>query len=177
MQSNDMHHFFKEHFRLKRDTFLKLCEILAPHMTRQSTQLRDAIPLPIRVAIGLRRLGKGDLRVAISVKFGVGESTVHGICTEFEDILSKMAQVYIKFPVDQEEAKRIIMKFEEKYSIPQIIGAIEFEIKAPTENKECYFNRKQCDSVNMQAIADSSLKFLDISVGYLGSLHDASSID
>ena len=35
MQSNDMHHVFKEHFRLKRDTFLKLCEILAPHMTRQ----------------------------------------------------------------------------------------------------------------------------------------------
>ena len=117
MQSNDMHHFFKEHFRLKRDTFLKLCEILAPHMTRQSTQLRDAVPLPIRVAIGLRRLGKGDSFESISVEFGVGESTVHGICTGFEDILSKMAPVYIKFPVDQDEAKRIIMKFEEKYSI------------------------------------------------------------
>ena len=78
--------------------------------------------------------------------------------------------------MDQDEAKRIIMKFEEKYSIPQIIGAIDgcqFEIKAPTENKECYFKRKQCYSVNMQAIADSSLKFLDINVGYTGSLHDA----
>ena len=176
MQSNDMHHFFKENFRLKRVTFLKLCEILAPHMMRQSTQLRDAIPLPIRVAIGLRRLGKGDSFESISVEFGVGESTVHGICTELEDILSKMAPVYIKFPVDQDEAKRIIMKFEEKYSIPQIIGAIDgcqFEIKAPRENKECYFNRKQCYSVNMRAIADSSLKFLDISVGFPGSLHDA----
>ena len=39
--------------------------------------------------------------------------------------------------------------------------------------KEDYFNRKQFYSVNMQAVADTSLKFLDITVGYPGSLHDA----
>ena len=69
-----------------------------------------------------------------------------------------------------------IGEFEARYRIPQITGAIDgchFEIKAPEENMECYFNRKQVYSVNLQGIADSPLKFIDISVGYPGNLHDA----
>ena len=67
-------------------------------------------------------------------------------------------------------------RFKDSFSMEQIIGAIvgcHFEIKAPSVCKEDYFNRKQFYSVNMQAVADTSLKFLVITVGYPGSLHDA----
>ena len=67
-------------------------------------------------------------------------------------------------------------KFEEDYEIPQILGAIDgshIRIIAPSENHEDYFNRKRYHSVNLQAIVDSSLLFLHVSVGYPGSIHDS----
>ena len=70
----------------------------------------------------------------------------------------------------------IIRTFFENIGIPQITGAIDgckIECKAPEENKEDYFDRTHSYSVNLQAIVDASPKFLDISEGYPGSLHDA----
>ena len=66
--------------------------------------------------------------------------------------------------------------FEESYRIPQIMGAIDgchIEINAPPDNHEDYFNRKQHYSVNLQGIVDSNLKFIHVTVGYPGSIHDA----
>ena len=67
-------------------------------------------------------------------------------------------------------------EFEESYGIPQIMGAIDAchtEINAPPDNHEDYFNRKQHYSVNLQEIVDSNLKFIHVTVGYPGSIHDA----
>ena len=67
-------------------------------------------------------------------------------------------------------------EFEEEYGIPQIVGAIDgchIEINAPPDNHEDYFNRKQHYSVNLQAIVDCDLKFIHVSFGYPGSIHDA----
>ena len=60
--------------------------------------------------------------------------------------------------------------------MPQVVGAIDgchIEINAPSRNHEDYFNRKQHYSVNLQAIVDSNLNFLHVSVGYPGSIHAA----
>ena len=46
-------------------------------------------------------------------------------------------------------------EFEEEYRIPQIVRAIvgcHIEIDAPPDNHEHYFNRKQHNSTNLQAI-------------------------
>lgn len=55
------------------------------------------------------------------------------------------------------------------------MGAIDgchMEINAPTDNHEDYFNRKQHYSVYLQAIVDSNLKFIHVTVGYPGSIND-----
>ena len=66
--------------------------------------------------------------------------------------------------------------FEEEYGIPQIVGAIDgchIEINALPDNHENYFNSKQQYSVNLQAIVNRNLKFIHVSFGYPGSIHDA----
>ena len=66
--------------------------------------------------------------------------------------------------------------FEKEYGIPQIVGAIDgchIEINAPPDNHEDYFNRKQQYSVNLQAIVNCNLKFINVSFGYRVSIHDA----
>ena len=56
-----MDHPFKEHFRVNKVTFrIILCDLVGPQLEKQTTRLREPVPLLIRVAIGLRRSGKGD---------------------------------------------------------------------------------------------------------------------
>ncbi|XP_067234860.1 putative nuclease HARBI1 [Chanodichthys erythropterus] len=55
------------------------------------------------------------------------------------------------------------------------VGAVDgchIRIKPPGRNKEDYFNYKQFYSIQMQAVCDSTGRFLNIFVGYPGSVHD-----
>ncbi|XP_042611153.1 protein ALP1-like [Cyprinus carpio] len=57
-----------------------------------------------------------------------------------------------------------------------VAGAIDgchICIKPPASDVQCCFNRKLFNSVQLQAITDHQGKFLDIFVGYPGSVHDA----
>ncbi|KAL1250592.1 hypothetical protein QQF64_018388 [Cirrhinus molitorella] len=55
----------------------------------------------------------------------------------------------------------------------QLAGSPAFRIKPSSSDAPCYFNRKLFHSVQLQAITDHKGKFLDIFVGYPGSVHDA----
>lgn len=43
----------------------------------------------------------------------------------------------------------------------------------PLNKRIEYLNRKQDYSIVIQGVADASFKFLDVSTGYPGSIHDA----
>jgi len=63
-----------------------------------------------------------------------------------------------------------------QFGFPLTIGAVDgshIRIKAPLQQLESYTNRKSCTSVVLQAICDSKMFFLDVSVGWPGSMHDA----
>ena len=45
--------YWKEHFRMKKETFVRLVNLVAPMMERRTTRLRQAISTPKRVAIAL----------------------------------------------------------------------------------------------------------------------------
>ena len=175
-RNNNIQLLFTEYFRINKETFNNLCEILRPELSNQNTQLRNAVDLEKRVAIAIRRLAKGDSFTSLSMQFGVGSSTCHAICQEFEATLCNIRGRYIKFPYTRNEAQRIINDFQELNGIPQIVGIVDgshIPIIAPNENKEDYFNRKHHYSVNLMGIVDSKQKFLYASVGYPGSIHDS----
>ena len=90
--------------------------------------------------------------------------------------MSSRKDQFINFPLTRRDREEKMNEFIDEYGIPQTVGAIDgchIEINAPPQNKEDYYNRKQHDSVILQAIVDCSLKFLHVSVGYPGSIHDA----
>ena len=54
-----------------------------------------------------------------------------------------------------------------------VIDGCHFEMYAPPENKEDYFNRKQYYSINLQGIVRLELLFHHIDVHFPGSIHHA----
>ncbi|XP_033096701.1 putative nuclease HARBI1 [Anneissia japonica] len=78
--------------------------------------------------------------------------------------------------MDRESQVPIQQQFFRKFQFPRIIGAIDgthVAIKAPSVDEHVYVNRKSYHSINVQAICDSNLKFLDVVAKYPGSCHDS----
>ena len=167
---------WKEHFRVTRETFEFLCDLVRVKLQKQQTRFRVPVSVEERVGLALWRLATGNSYRSCGLQFGLGKSTAKIICGEFEQAIFDLKDRFIKFPLTSEENGEKMEEFEELYGIPQIVGAIDgchIEINAPPQNHEDYFNRKQHYSVNLQAIVDANLKFIHATVGYHGSIHDA----
>lgn len=67
-------------------------------------------------------------------------------------------------------------KFSTKQGIHNVLGTIDsthIQIIKPTYNVRNYCNRKKFFSINLQAIVDADMRFINIYCGEPGSLHDA----
>lgn len=178
LANDDMEFYWRRHFRMRKQTFLKIVQLVGPEIRKQDTFLRAAVPVEKRIGIALWRLATGDTYRAIGTTFGQGKSTAIMITREFCKAISNLAGRCIKFPSQRGEVERAIREFAdlEFCAIPQAVGAIDgthFEILAPDKNAFDYFDRKQRYSVAMQAVVGSDLKLLDVAIGYPGSMHDS----
>ena len=171
--------YWHRYFRMRKETFEGIVQLVSPQVQRQDTQLRSAIPIQKCVAIAVWRLAAGDSYCAIGTVFGVGKLTAIEITLEFCRVLEGLAPNFIAFPQTRDETMFAIASFKESVNcrVPQAVGVIDgthIEIIAPSEvNKLDYFNRNKRYSIILKGIvAGANLKFLDIEVGYPGAMHD-----
>ena len=165
-----------QNFRVKRETFLYICNQLRPTLQRKDTVMRKAICVEKRVAITLWYLATPSEYCTIAHLLGVAWSTVCSIVHEtVKAIVSVMLQKYIVFPRGQILVSTVD-EFEKKWQFPQCAGAIDgchIPIRPPLLNHTGYYNRKGWYSIIIQAVVDSDYLFRDIYVGWPGSVHDA----
>ena len=166
---------WKRNFRVSRATFRYLCNELRTKLQHEST-IRETVLVEKRVAIALWRLGTNVEYRTISHLFGVGISTacniVHEVCKATVDTL---LQRYVKIPVGT-DAMDIVRGFEEKWGFPQCFGAVDgshIPILPPHDSPTDYYNRKGFHSIVAQALVDHQYRFLNVFVGWPGSVHDA----
>ena len=160
---------WREHFRVSRETFRYICDLVGHHLVRQDTNMRRAIPVQKRVGVALWRLATGNSYRATGLIFGVGRCTALKLKEEFCSALLKVGNDYIKFPKGEAETRDAIEAFEEISSFPQVVGAIDgshIPIAAPNEDANDYYNRKQFHSVVLQGVADAKGRFIHVSTGY-----------
>ena len=176
LNSQALDFWWKENFRISRETFEFICRTVGPALQRQDTHLREAMSVQKRVAVSLWRLATGECYRSCGMIMGISKSSAI-ICThEFVRELCAVQDAFIKFPITEDEVKDKVKGFSEISKIPNVCGAIDgthFPIKAPQENHEDYFNRKHFYSFVTQGITDSNGLFLSVSTGYPGSIHDA----
>ena len=166
---------FKRNFRVSRDTFEYLCSELQPVLGKRYV-VRKPILVQQRVAMTLWRLGTNVEYRTIGHLFGVGLSSVcaigHEVC---EAIVTTLGHRYIRIPQGN-GIQKIVDGFLSRWQFPQCAGAVDgkhIPILAPAENHTDYFNRKGFHSVVMQALVDYRYRFMDIYIGWPGSVHDA----
>ncbi|CAH3132021.1 unnamed protein product, partial [Porites lobata] len=76
LNNNALDHWWKENFRVSRDTFEYICQLVGPALQRQNTRMRDAIPVPKRVGASLWRLATGECYRSCGLMVGLAKPTV-----------------------------------------------------------------------------------------------------
>lgn len=167
---------FKENFRMSRHTYEYLCSELQVRLQRSPSCVREPLSVKQLVAIALWKLGTNSEYRSIGHLFGVGLSSVfvavREVCEAIVDILLPR---YIRIP-PRDSICRVADGFNARWGFPQCVGAIDgthIPIIAPNENALDYYNRKGHHSVIMQALVSFDYTFMDVYIGWPGSVHDA----
>ena len=167
---------FIANFRLSRPSFEKLCNQLRPLTVKEETFAKNTVSVERRVAMTLYFLGQGINYRTVANQFGVAVSTAcHIIHQTTKAIVDILTPEYIKFPENDAEYLAAMATFQCR-QIPNCVGAIDgshIRILRPTECSTDFYNRKGYYSILLQGICDGDGKFLSVSCGYPGSIHDA----
>lgn len=131
----------------------------------------------LEVIVYVYWLAHGLSYTVVSRVFNIPKSTVHRIVHKVANKICTNLHRAISFPKTG-ELHAVGQGFAQLSGSPafsNVVGAIDgshIRIKPPARHRIDYLNYKGFYSINMQAICDSSGKFLDIFVGYPGSVHD-----
>lgn len=141
---------------MNRSTFEYIVSVCVS-MRRVDTNMRKAIPLDKRVAIGLYRLATSAEDRSVANIFGVGRSMVnlafHEFCTI---IVLRLEPRFVRFP-KVHEVHEHLRRFAAVSGFPQGMGALDgchIEVCSPKDHATDYINYKGWYSVILLAIVD-----------------------
>jgi hypothetical protein len=164
-----------QNFCMDKRTIAGICDRLCPHVRKQDTTYRKAVPVEVRVCVCLYKLAHGANILTYSEYFAIGRSTV-GMC--IREVVAAINLVYhgmISWPCGI-EMKEVMLDFKSWCGLPSVQGAINcthFAISKPPMYAEDYYYFKTSGySVVGQAIVDQRKCFRDLYVGLPGSVND-----
>nr|XP_048679537.1 uncharacterized protein LOC125623755 [Caretta caretta] len=159
-------------FRMRRGTFMELCDLLSPALKRMNTKMRAALTVEKRVAIALWKLATPDSYRSVGNQFRVGKSTVGAAVMQ---VAHAIKDLLISRVVTLGNVQVIVDGFA-AMGFPNCGGAIDgthIPILAPEHQAAEYINRKGYFSIVLQALVDHMGRFTNINVGWPGKVHDA----
>uniref|UniRef100_A0A8C3FIM0 DDE Tnp4 domain-containing protein n=1 Tax=Chrysemys picta bellii TaxID=8478 RepID=A0A8C3FIM0_CHRPI len=161
-----------QNFRMRKGTFLELCDLLSPALKHQNTRMRAALTVEKRVAIALWKLATPDSYRSVGNQFGVGKFTVGAAVMQ---VARAITELLLRKVVTLGSVQVIVDGFA-AMGFPNCGGAIDgthIPILAPEHQGTQYINRKGYFSMMLQALVDHKGRFTNINVGWPGRVHDA----
>ena len=116
---------WREYFRTLRQTLRFVCDLVRPHLARQDTNMRRAIPVEKRVAVALWQLTTRNSYQSTGLVFGVRRCTALNLKDEFCSALLMSGNDFIKFQKGEAEMRTAIQAFQEISCCSQVVGAID----------------------------------------------------
>ncbi|KAK0165752.1 hypothetical protein PV328_004247 [Microctonus aethiopoides] len=130
---------FKNHFRLSRNTFNYLHELIQEDLVRHVPGC-PTIPSRHQLMIALWKMATNDSYRSVCDRFNIGRATA-----------ARAVRRFIQWPTD--DAIKVMRGFERASDFPKTIRAIDGthnRINAPKQNPVDYINRKGFHSIQLQ---------------------------
>ncbi|XP_034836283.1 putative nuclease HARBI1 [Maniola hyperantus] len=161
---------FTFRFRLSKSAVNTLLTQLMPLVRVTSTRNHGVSPLH-QLLLTLRFYALGTMLISVADFVGVSASTAGRIVRDISIAIASLYDEYVV--VDQQSAE----KFYRIARFPRVLAAIDcthIRIQSPCHViGEEFRNRKGYFSLNVQAICDADLKFMNVVARWPGSTHDA----
>ncbi|KAH6936156.1 hypothetical protein HPB50_014271 [Hyalomma asiaticum] len=133
---------FRQSFRESPTTFKYLADVCRPTIERETTNMREAVPVDKRVAVAVYKLCSSAEDRTVAHLFGLGRSTVNIIYREFcETVVALLEPEWVKMLTDDME--RHVAESYSSTGFPQGVGALDgchFPESPPKEDASDYCN-------------------------------------
>nr|CAI5865355.1 unnamed protein product [Callosobruchus analis] len=149
--------------------------MVGPIIRKINTNMREAIPEKVRLAICLRYLASGDSYRSLMYTFKISDSTISLIVPEVCNALNEVLKGYIKVPSTEAEWLKIAKEFDNQWNFPHCIGALDgkhVQIQCPANSGSSFYNYKGTFSIVLMAIVNANYKFIYAHVGSQGRMSD-----
>lgn len=150
--------------------------LVGPLITKQDTNMRNAISARDRLIVTIRFLATGDSYHSLQYLFYIPFNTISVIVPEVCDaIFNVLKEDYLKIPSTEDEWIQIANGFNEKWNFPNCIGSVDGKhvvMTAPMNSGSLFYNYKGTHSIVLMGIADAAYKFTYIDVGLNGRMSD-----
>ncbi|XP_065665346.1 uncharacterized protein LOC136086784 [Hydra vulgaris] len=178
LRLHDQEYFFK-YFRMSPTTYEELLSFVAPVIVKQRTTMRDPVSPSERLAVTLRFIVTGDAQCTIAASYRISASTISRIISETCAAIwsSLKERNYLHVPSEKQEWKTIAKEFENMWSFPHAIGAIDGKhivMQAPHNSGSEYFNYKKTHSIVLLAVCNAKYEFTMVDIGDSGRQSDGS---
>jgi len=156
--------------------FQALCDAVRPSLLPADGH-PNYIVSDKKVHMAVWFLSNQDVYRSVANLFGMPSKCTAHYCVlqACNAIVDMLRSTYIRCP-DTKEYSTISSGFEQSYGFPNVIGCIDgthIPIKAPARDRDSFINRKGFPSVNVLAVCDDQMKFIDVFAERAGSVHDA----
>lgn len=177
--------FFRQNFRMKRETFDIIHDLIKneqitkeffPNEGSTNQHINTPIKFEKALLITIWYLSNKESMREVGLIFNVSKSTAHGCIHKVVTILASLASKFIIWPKEDAEFTKLENDFFRQAGFPKVIGAIDgchINIQPPSDQEDAYLDRNRNHSMILQGICSFEKIFLNISVGFAGSAHDA----
>lgn len=175
---------FARRYRMTKSSFGKLLAILEEDLSRPNNYGAPHTPTT-QLLVALRYFTQGGRQNLVGDALGVAQTTVSKIIFRVAKAICKQLQRFIVWPTGA-DARRTVQEFKDlvpkrtggaRKGMPNVIGAIDgtqIQVRAHGfPNREINRNRHGEIALNVQAVCDVNLRFLDVVARWPGSTHDA----
>lgn len=134
--------------------------------------------LELEVLVFLFWLASATSYRVVSRVFAMPRTTIHDIIHRVSGKVLRLKERIISFPhaMELDTIGDGFAQLAHSPAFSKVVGSIDgcqVRIKPPSQNQACYLNRKLFFSIQLQAVCNHKELFLDICVGYPGSVHNA----
>ena len=166
--------FLKE-FRMTKEEVIYVCSLVKDEMKSLGNRKTD-LSLEQKVLICLKTLASGSFQNCSKDFLKTSQPVVSKLMKAFTDAMAKKVPELVHMPTCQ-ELEEMKASFYKVAGFPGVFAAVDGShipiIAPPGPEEPLFVNRKNFHSINIQAMCDANLVFLDVVAKWHGSHHDS----